>query len=188
MSHDLVQRVPGKLGDVLSATLTPDESLLASLHTAQGEGIAVTDLRVIILKAGLYANAGMFGKKAISYNFRVITSVEHREGILGGHVKILVAGVQESGSANFAAGKNSYWGKNRESENVVTYARTALRPVVREMVALMQTRAHDARRSVATSSAAVGLADQLLKLQELRNAGVLSDGEFAAAKQRLISG
>jgi hypothetical protein len=49
------------LGEALRTTLTYNERVVASVHTAQGEGIAITETRVIVLKAGLYANAGMFG-------------------------------------------------------------------------------------------------------------------------------
>jgi hypothetical protein len=162
---------------------------LVSIHTAQGEAIAVTDARVIVLKAGLYANAGLLGKKAISYHFRDISSVEHREGLTGGHVKILVAGVLESGSSNFAAGKNSYWGRNRESENVVTYQERKLRDVLRGVVSLIQRKIVEARVPVHSSaSAARSIGDQLVQLEQLRASGVLTEEEFASAKQRIITG
>lgn len=188
-SSSLVRPLPGKLGEALTSTLASGEHVIASIHTAQGEAIAVTDARVIVLKAGLYADAGMFGKKAISYNFRDISSVEHREGLTGGHVKILVAGVSESNSSNFAAGNNSYWGKNRESENIVTYRERKLRPILRDVVSLIQRNIGAARNASSSPAApAPNIADQLVKLQELRASGVLTDEEFVSAKQRIIVG
>ncbi|MDB5072673.1 MAG: hypothetical protein JWM87_3784 [Candidatus Eremiobacteraeota bacterium] len=186
-SKALIDRLPGKLGDALFSTLATTETILVSMHTAQGEGLVVTDRRTIVLKAGLYANAGISGKKAISYAFRDISSVEHREGIVGGHVKILVAGVLESSSSNFAAGNNSYWGKNRESENVVTYEGRDMRDLMREAVSIIQERMELAHApAVPSRSSETDLASQLLKLEELRKAGVLSEEEFSAAKKRVI--
>ena len=186
VTHELIFSLPGGLGRALEASLTPGERVLASLHTSVGEAIAVTPSRILILKAGLFANAGMFGNKAISYSFQDISSVENREGPLGGHVKILAAGVQESGSAPFQSGVHSTWGKNSEAENVVTYGGTK-RSVIRKVVALIQAKTDIARRRASEQEVLSNdIATQLTRLGELHVTGELSDAEFDSAKRRVL--
>jgi Short C-terminal domain/Bacterial PH domain len=178
----LIETLPGGLGAALAGTLTSSETVLVSLNPNLGEGIAVTDQRVIVLKAGSIAGAGSFGKKAITYTYSQLTSVEHREGPFGGHIKLLAAGVEESGPP-------SNDGDNCKRENVVTYSSRGLRETMREVVRMIQehiTSAHSAAPGPASAAGVPDLADQLLKLSTLHAQGVLSDAEFAAAKARLI--
>lgn len=178
----LIETLPGGLGAALASTLTSSETVFVSLNPNLGEGIAVTDQRVIVLKAGSIAGAGSFGKKAITYTFSQLTSVEHREGPFGGHIKLLAAGVEESGPTSNDA-------ENCKRENVVTYSSRGLRDTMREVVRMIQESITAAHSPAPVSSAPAGapdLADQLLKLATLHSQGVLSDAEFAAAKARLI--
>jgi hypothetical protein len=175
---EIIQTLPGGLHDALASTLTSAEKLLACVHTNLGEAIAVTDQRVIVMKAGALADAGMFGNKAVTYSFAELSSIEHREGLLGGHIKLLAAGVQESGPANDLS--------NYKRENVVTYQSRDLRDTMRAVVRIVQERIAAAHVGAAPSAAGPDLADQLLKLSALHSQGVLSDDEFAAAKSRII--
>jgi hypothetical protein len=59
--------------------------------------------------------------------------------------------------------------------------------VIRRDLAVVQARI-DAAHSPAGPTRSVGLAGELLKLDELRKSGALTDDEFAAAKQALIAG
>jgi hypothetical protein len=173
--------LPGGLGSALSSALREDEVVEMELHMNMGEAIAVTSERVLILKAGLTVNAG-FGSKAISYSYRNISSVEHRQGPLGGHVTILAAGVFESrpGGAGVFSDNANY-----KRENVVTYQRRELREQVQAVVHAIQGKLDE---RLGSPSAPDGLADQIERLAALRNSGALSDDEFIAAKQRIISG
>lgn len=178
---DLTKALPGGLRNALLGALQPDETILAALHMNVGEGIAATDYRVLILKAGgLYGSAGFFGQKSISYPYSELSSVEHREGIIGGHIKFLAAGVLESGSRAIQLLRNS------RSENVVTYQSRRLRPLVRNLVRVIQKEIAIAHRPP-SQSLQVGLAEQLGKLADLRSSGTLTEEEFIAAKARLIS-
>lgn len=169
--------LPGALGRAVDTSLRDGEAIEMEVHMNWGEAIAVTDQRVLILKGGLQGNAGLLGSKAVSYPYRSISSVEHRQGFLGGHVTILAAGVFESHPNSFT--------RNRERENVVTYQSTQLRGTVHKVVELIQAKVEEANRAPGPQSN--GLAEQLAKLGDLRDKGILTDDEFAAAKQRLIS-
>jgi hypothetical protein len=166
------------------SSLRDGEKVEMELHLSTGEAIAVTSQRVLVLKAGLATNCGPFGSKAISYPYRNISSVEHRRGPMGGHVTILAAGVFENRPGSGAPFSRD---ANYKRENVVTYQSTALRGKVQEIVSAIQQKLEDLNK---TSGAIprTDLAEQLARLGQLKNSGVLSDDEFIAAKQRLISG
>lgn len=185
MDQHLSKALPGRLGLTLAANLQDGEALLAQLHFNTGEALVATDRRVLVLKAGWLQDAGPFGAKCIAYPYHAITSVEHRQGPLGGHVQLLVPGVLENAPHNSIVGP----GRNNARENVVTYQQRAHRDAVNTLVAIIQDRVQQARTPAVVSAPAQGtasIADEILKLAQLRDQGVLNDAEFSAAKQRLL--
>lgn len=178
---DSVGSLPGRLGEALVETLREGEVIVDALHTSSGQAIAATDRRVIILKAGLAAGAGMFGSKAVSYPYDTITSIEHKKGPIGGHIEILAAGVHQSGPMGV-------YQVNAVRENVVTYVRRDLRTSVVRIITLIQERVDGARNAKMGPSPIGGdrLADQIAKLHALKEQGALTEDEFISAKAKLL--
>ncbi len=182
---EIAKPLPGDLRKALDAAIQSGELVLCALHMAVGEGIAATSERVIIVKAGWITGAGPFGKKVMSYRYDQITSVEHREGPLGGHIKLLTAGVLESRPDNSLFGSDP----NYKKENVVTYGGRATRAQVRELVALIEAKvmsARDGAKRPASPDAGLDVVGELERLVSLHASGALSDQEFSAAKQRIL--
>lgn len=59
-------QLPGGLGAAVNDCLRPDETIIIEIHTSQGEGIVLTDLRLIKAVAGM-AKAGSITARRHAY-------------------------------------------------------------------------------------------------------------------------
>lgn len=124
--------------------------------------ILVTDRRVIIFSKKLG------GYDAQDYAYGLLTGVDHKKGFTSGHVNLRASG----DSADV---------QQVDKDDVARIAQ-----VIRDRMAL-------SHQPVVSTPAAAGegvpsLADELAKLAQLRDNGVLTPGEFDAQKQRLLGG
>ena len=151
-----------------------------AIHTMRGvqDQLEVFQDRVAITPKGVlgFINKGLKGTKEIP--FTSIVAVQFREAgaILSGYLQFTIPGGNESKGGIFSAASDEntfmYAGKekNAQARNIKSYIDAAIR---------------NARTPHATPMAAT-LSDELQKLANLREQGVLSDEEFQAAKKRLI--
>lgn len=171
---ELVKKLKGKLNSAYLDTITADERVDVCLPGSSGEGIVVTDKRVIILKAGKFTGAGFFGAKAKSFPYNQITSVDLRIATLGGHLQLTTAGSDEIKAKKIT--------DIRESENAISFDR-ANRENMKAVAELIRSRLG---KTESTASSSGSVADELKKLAELKSQGILSDEEFESAKKRLL--
>lgn len=131
----------------------------------------VTDKRVMIIKAGTIAGAGLFGARAKSFYYDQITSVDLRIGIAGGHLQVTAAGSSEIKDKGFTA--------MIEAENAITF--------VAKHKEHMKAIADMIRSRIGKSSTdSMSVAEELKKLAELKAQGILNEEEFDAAKKKLL--
>ena len=168
----------GGLGRAATAALTPSEVVLDQLEGQTGEAIVVTTKRVLIIKAG-YAAQAMFGQKVKSYPYDMISSVEVSAGLISGRIQITVSGAHEGSGSN---NKTS----TAQKENLVQIFRNQL-DHARAIGNLIEEKRDAMRHAPAAQASTASLADELMKLAQLRDTGVLSPTEFETAKQRLLS-
>jgi Bacterial PH domain/Short C-terminal domain len=174
-------KLAGGLGKAISATLSSEEKIIEELsYSGGGEAIVVTDVRVLIVKAGFAAQA-IFGQKVKSYPFDAITSVEVSSGLLIGRIQINVSGSSEGsgrGTVNSTA----------QAENLVQISRDQL-PKARAIAALIEQLRAKAKNLMVSNPALLQttLADELIKLGSLVQNGLLSREEFEIAKAKLLS-
>lgn len=172
---ELVTKLKGKLGKAFADTITDEERVDVCIQpSAQGEAIAVTDKRVIIIKAGKISGAGYFGANAKSFYYNQITSVDLRIGMTGGHLQLSAAGtteVKDKGFMSMIEAENAitFTGKHKEHMKVIT-------EMIRSRLGKTET----------SSASNTSTADELKKLADLKEQGILSDEEFEAAKKRLL--
>ena len=174
-----IEPLKGGLLQALKDTLSAGEEPVIQLNGNSGEALVVTDSRVIILKAG-YSSGAMFGRKAKSFPFEQISSVETSKALIAGRIQITAAGTMEMSSrAGFT--------NTREAENIVNYSPgerkaherfTAAAAYIRERIAA-------AKKPVATPSAS-SLADELERLAALVTKGILTQAEFDAKKKQML--
>lgn len=129
-------------------------------QTTQRRGtLFVTDRRV-----------GVFTKKLGGYDlldfaYGLLTSVEYKRGMLYGEITLLAAG------------------EHTEVRQIQKDEVERIAQGIRQRVALAHSHAP---AGVPPSPAAGGVADELMKLSQLRESGVLSEEEFQAQKAKLL--
>lgn len=176
--------------------------IIASL----GAGVlAAFDDRLILIKAGAVtsAGAGAFGgQRATTFHFHDVSGIEYNSGILSGVLEVLTSSYDGTANRDFWRGSNRP--RNADANDPFTLSNTL--PLSKAEHAQAQPHLNELRRRITNYkrtvtiegsvnpafSAAVpiqggGLADELTKLAELRNAGILTDEEFQAAKMRLLN-
>ena len=141
-----------------------------------------TDSRVFVCKPGFMAGA-TFGAEITNWSYRNLVGVQMHKGMISGSVVLQAPG--QTGK------KTSYWG---QKEDDPLKAPNAI-PVagewdhVRAGVATLSDLINQAQAVQAPPVAApVSVADELRKLAELRDQGVLTEEEFQAAKGRMLAG
>ena len=162
------------------------EPVRAIVRGSSGQAIIGTDRRAIVCKPGFMAGA-TFGAEVTTYSYLNITGIQVHKGMVTGTVVI------ETGQQ---ATKTSYWKSGsksvHEQPNAVPVAAeweevkaqaTRLRHLVDEAHSPMIT----PQPAVTTQSGQSSMADELAKLVEFRDKGILTPEEFDAAKQRVLS-
>ncbi len=174
----LLEPLKGGLRKALVANLTDGEEPDVVIHAALGEAIALTNHRVLIVKAG-FSGGALFGKKVNAYPYKTITGVEYSTGLTQGRVEITTAGTTQKGSGTLG---DTYQAQNVVSFGKAKYAKMQkVANIIRERVATVAT-TEETRVPPAPS-----VADELSKLKQLLDDGVLSQEEFDAQKSRLLS-
>lgn len=166
------------------------------LGTGTGGVLAAWDERLAIIKTG--AMTGMMagslgGERTATFHFVDITGIEYNSGILSGVLEVL--------TASYSGGRTKdFWGRGEndpfKQSNCLPLAKASFNLVASDINELRSRIAMSKRpsnllsdpRPQASSGASTDIASQLKELAVLHDAGVLTDEEFAAAKQAVISG
>jgi Short C-terminal domain len=166
----------------LEQNLHVDETIRVIIRGAHGQAMVATTSRVFVCKPGFMAGAS-FGAEVTSWSYRNLVGVQTHKGLMSGSV--VLQGPGQSGK------KTSYWGGDKDDP---TKAPNAI-PVVGDWdqvkagVARLRQLIDDAHApSTDTAASPSSTADELRKLAELRDEGILSEEEFAAQKARLLGG
>lgn len=185
MKH-LQHQFKGGLLKALKDALLPGEKIHAGLEGLSGQGIVLTDSRVIILKAGLSSGA-LFGQKSKGFQLQDITSVEYSCALTEGRIQITVAGSIDPGHGFRRKGQSLLddVASSRQLENVCQFASTQ-KEIFKEMAALIQDRVNKTREH-STSAPKIDIAEQIRKLKELADIGAITSEEYEAKKQELLA-
>jgi Short C-terminal domain len=164
----------------LEQNLAAGETIEVIIRGAHGQAIVGTASRVFVLKPGFMAGAS-FGSEVTSWSYRSLVGIQVHKGMVSGAVVIQAPG--QSGV------NTSYWGNAKDDPTKAPNAIPVVGDWDRVQAAVVRLRtlidaAHtpEARPAAVTAS----MADEFAKLAELKASGILSDEEFAAAKQRLL--
>ncbi len=112
---------------------------------------------------------GTKGEKSIPINS--ITAIQFKKpGLTTGYIQFAYSGSSETKGGTLAAVKD---------ENSITFVKRELQQA-KALIALIETKRH-ARTSLTLSTA-----DEILKMKELLDAGILTKDEFEAKKKQLL--
>jgi len=157
------------------------EETQMSIYKVKGVGgeLEVFEDRLTITPKGVLGlmNKGLKGTKTIP--FSSITAIQHKKaGLTSGYLQFTLPGGNESRGGVFAAASD---------ENTFMYSSASDNKLIEEIKAYIEERIRELKTPGATSTTS-SVADELAKLAGLRDQGILTDEEFAKAKQRLLGG
>jgi len=192
-------------GDLRSAALRairevsqPGETPWLVLNPSGATGVLVAfEDRLAIIKTGaltgFLAGATFGGRQAVIY-FHDINGIEYNAGLMTGVLEVLTASYQGTANKDFWQGTLS--SRNADANDPFTLSNTL--PLSKseyrqcqEHITELRRRIAESKRPVAAAAPAMSapdsFADQIAKLAQLRADGLITNEEFAAAKQKLMT-
>jgi hypothetical protein len=169
---------------LLQQNLMPGEPVLAIVRGSYDSAAVATDRRIFVFKKGLFSGAAM-AKKLISWDYRNVTGVQVETGMISGAFVIQAAGAQATDASFWGGGNNDAM----KATNAVALARDhfdqakAGAALIRELI----SKSHDSAAAPVAAPAAPDITDQIRKLGELRDAGILTAEEFDSKKGELLA-
>lgn len=162
--------------------LLPGEAVKAIVHGDLHSVMVATDRRVFVFKEGIFSGAGM-GKKVSTWDYRNLSGVQLEIGSLTGVLALQGPGIP--------AGEVGTWDRGGEARkaphalwlNKSNFADARAGAVV---IRRLMSQAHEPRQAATAPAAPPDPLEQLRKLGELRDAGVLTAEEFEAKKTELL--
>lgn len=152
------------------------DKLIFDFKSSVGDGLKVYEDRIVISHSGVlnFFAMGIKGDKTIYYND--LTAVQFKKaGWICGHIQFSLLGGRESVGGVFAASSD---------ENTITI-NSSENDIAEKMVTYIQEKIKEARQpKVAT--AATSSADEIMKLKNLLDMGIITQEEFDAKKKQLL--
>lgn len=196
----LLNRLSSKEEQILASHCPQDERPWLVINPGSGAGyLAAFGKELVIAKTSFAAGLGagtLGGRRVTHFPYKQITGIEYNAGMLTGVLEILTPSYQ--GSANKDYWKGLGKGTNTDSNDPFKLSNTL--PLGKAQFAVVAPAIQQLRERVASAHevqvvvqapvavAPASMADELRKLAELRDQGILTDEEFSAAKARLLAG
>lgn len=166
----------------LDQNLLPDERVRVIIRGVSSSAMIGTDRRVFVFKKG-YLSGAAFGSKLASFDYGNLSGVHVEADMLTGYVALQGPGL---GSNDLSS-----WGSGKADPRTIPHAIVINeKDQARQGTALLRQLVSEAQRRPQDHGAApvaVDIPDQLRKLGELRDAGILTEEEFGAKKAELLS-
>jgi hypothetical protein len=170
-----------KLRDAVNAIVEPGERIEVLIKGAWQEYVLGTDRRIIVFKKG-FMTGSTFGSKVSSWEYRNVTAVDLRSNMMSGVLVIRAAGADDVDASYWAQGKNSA----SNAPNAITFSKKPSKEIEALVARLRQLVTEKQRAPLAQEAVAESPLEQLKKLGELRDAGVLTPQEFEEKKRQLL--
>lgn len=169
------------------------------ISTGLGTGVFVAfNDRCMIIKVGAVASlmaGSLFGGRVSTFPYSEITGIEYNSGLLSGVLEVLTASYE--GTKNKDFWKGTLKSRNKDSNDPWTLSNCL--PLDRATYSQAQDYLNGLRKLITDSkkpsviinnvgSSTAGITNQLRDLGELRDKGILTEEEFVAAKNKVISG
>jgi hypothetical protein len=142
-----------------------------------GSYLLLTNQKAVIMKAGVGTWAtGSFGLKAKTFLFEHIASVDVSRGILFGELEIVSPGMMEKSSGGFFSGA--------EKDSVLQFDKKYFDDV-QQLAGKILALAQQSR--MPRNAVEENIPGKIKQLAELKDAGILTEDEFADKKKYLLS-
>jgi len=165
---------------LVKANIVAGETILVKLPGLcgweEGEAFVVTDRRIYVLKWGMYTGHTFSGHCG-AYGFSQITGVNVRTGFLGGILEVLTAADRNTGEF-----KNPM-----KADNMLMFNWARQGEAFQRAVSIARREIHKAMNTgIAYVVEHQSGADEIEKLAQLRDKGILTEEEFQAKKKQLL--
>lgn len=151
------------------------------IYTMKGpkDILEVFEHKLTIAPAGAlgFLSKGVKGKKEIPFTSIVAIQFKEANFVTSGYLQFTIPGGNESKGGVFAAAQD---------ENTFMFAKKKDNAIALEIKNYIESEVHEARKPQTVAPTA-NLSDELQKLATLKEQGILSDGEFQSAKQKLLN-
>jgi len=175
--NELIGKLGGKIKKSFEDNILKDEKVDAKLQPHRGEGIVVTDKRVMIIKAGMVSAAGFFGANCKSFYYNQITSVDLRLGIMGGHIQLTIAGGTDvKGKGILDVG---------QAENAATFT-VDYKNKMKKVAEIIRERVQNSQSQGSAPQQTKGVAEEIKGLADLKKEGIITEEEFNKKKKDLL--
>ena len=152
------------------------DNLIFDFKSSVGDGLKVYEDRIMITHSGVlnFFAMGIKGDKTIYYSD--LTAVQFKKaGWTAGHIQFSLLGGRESVGGVFAASSD---------ENTITI-NSKDNEIAEKMVTYIQEKIKEAR-SPKVVSTATSAADEIMKLKNLLEMGIITQEEFDSKKKQLL--
>ena len=185
--QELFDRLPKSAHDGIQNALQPGERLQAIIIGEQKMVLVATDRRVFIFKQGITSGA-FFSKQLNSWDYLNISGIQVKSGMTTQVVVVEVYGVPPvTDTSRFGKGPNSAW----QAPNAIVLGKkidlTSTISMVRRAIAEHhRPQAHPQAEPDQSLSIAMGRINELKRLGELKNSGLVSEEEFQLLKKQIL--
>jgi Short C-terminal domain len=168
---------------LLDENLAPGESVRAIIRGQYDSAAIATERRIFVFKKGWLSGAVM-AKKMASWDYRNVTGIQVETGIMGGTFVVQAAGAQATDASYWGSGDNDAAKASNALGLYSTHFEQAREgaAVVRELIAAF----HEGGAASPTPPPQPDVFEQIRKLGELRDAGVVTPAEFETKKAELL--
>lgn len=181
-NHDnLIQKLDGRGEKLLMENINEnEEKVFVKLQGSFGEVLVITDKSLYILKWGFMAGS-ILGGRCNAFGFNSITGLEIKKGLLTGTFEVLTPATQNT--------QKSYWGSGSndaiKSDNIVTFQQNKFN-LFQEAVKIGRELINKSYSKSRQNSQEKPDYSELEKLAELKEKGIITQGEFEAKKKKIL--
>lgn len=190
-------KVPKHLQKNVLANISASEKPLFIISTNAGSfagSLVAMEDRCILIKSGVlggFMSGSLGGARVSSFYYRDITGIEYNSGIMRGIVEILTASYNGSANKDYWKGTNK--GRNADSNDPWTLSNTL--PLDKADYASAKIQFDKLRALISASKTfpagttvvkEKSLADEIQKLSDLLDKGLIDADEFKEAKKKLL--
>jgi Short C-terminal domain len=180
--QELLPKLHRSAQEGLKQALQPGESIKVLILGERNQAIIGTDRRAFVFKKGITSGA-FFSKQLNSWDYRNISGIELKQGMTSQAVVVEVPGVAPvTKTKQMDKGVNSVW----EAPNAIMVGgKVDLAPTIgllRKLIADFH-QPHSIASPMPSQPDAI---EQVRRLAELRDDGILSEEEFQMKKRQLL--
>jgi hypothetical protein len=177
----LIEDLSSRGEKLLKENIGENEEVIAKLKGDFGQGLVITTANLYIIKWG-FQTGQIIGGKCIAYDFRNITALEIKKHLMSRIFQVLTPATQDNNNL-------SYWSNSKNSNSATASDHAVTFSLVKDLQFQEAAKLGRAKISLGHGvhqAPASSYINEIEKLSELKDKGIISQGEFDAKKKKLL--